>query len=60
MIELQARYTLELKQGLMEVRSEGLRSGAPAVMQRLANGEAVAAHEYYFRTAIRFFTEAMR
>jgi hypothetical protein len=25
-------------------------------MQRLANGEAVAAHEYYFRTAIRFFT----
>jgi hypothetical protein len=56
MIELQARYALELKQGVVEIRSEGLRSGPPTVMERLAYGEAVAAHEYYFRTAMRFFT----
>ena len=55
-IEIEARYTLELKQGLVEVRSEGLRSGPPAVLERLARGEPVAAHEYYFRTAMRFFT----
>jgi hypothetical protein len=56
MIELEARYALELKQGLVEVRSEGLRSGPPAVLERLAKGQAVAAHEYYFRTAMRFCT----
>lgn len=60
MIELEARYTLQLKAGLqnslVEVQSNGLRSGPPAVLERLAAGEAVAPHEYYFRTAMRFFT----
>lgn len=56
MLEIQARYTLELKEGLVEVQSNGLRSGSPAVLERLAAGEAVDPHEYYFRTAMRFFT----
>jgi hypothetical protein len=56
MIELQARYTLQLEQGVVEIRSEGLRSGSPDVLKRLAAGEVVPSREYYFRTAIRFFT----
>jgi len=56
MIEIEARYALEFSQGLVEVRSQGLRSGPPAVLERLASGEAVPGNEYYFRTAMRFFT----
>lgn len=55
-LELQAHYALQLSQGVVEIRSEGVRSGPPAVLERLAAGEIVPAHEYYFRTAIRFFT----
>jgi hypothetical protein len=55
-LEIAARYVLELEQGRVEVRSEGLRSGAPEVLARLAAGEIVQGSEYYFRTALRFFT----
>ncbi len=57
-LEISARYVLELEQGRVEVRSEGLRSGPPEVLARLAAGEIVAGSEYYFRTAMRFFTAA--
>jgi hypothetical protein len=58
MLEISARYTLELEQGMVEVRSEGLRAGRPEVLARLAAGESVPAGEYYFRTAMRFFTDS--
>lgn len=58
-LEIDARYVLELDDGArVEVESRGLRHGAPEVMHRLAAGEAVAPHEYFFRTAIRLTTGA--
>jgi hypothetical protein len=54
---LDARYTIETEAGArILVMSEGLRHGPPDVMARLARGEAVEPHLYYFRTAMRFET----
>lgn len=58
MLEISARYALQLEQGIVEVRSEGLRTGSPEVLARLAAGEVVPASDYYFRTAMRFHTAA--
>ncbi|MGE3690291.1 MAG: DUF3237 family protein, partial [Novosphingobium sp.] len=55
-LEISARYVLDLEQGKVEVRSEGLRTGPREVLDRLAAGEEVPASQYYFRTAMRFFT----
>lgn len=55
-LEIAARYVLELEQGPVEVRSEGLRSGPPEVLAALARGEIPPASSYYFRTAMRFHT----
>jgi hypothetical protein len=58
-LEIAAHYVLELDDGsLVEVDSRGLRHGLPEVMQRLAKGEPVAPHEYFFRTFIRLATGA--
>ena len=55
--QLDARYTIETEAGArILVASEGLRHGPPEVMARLARGEAVEPHLYYFRTAMRFET----
>jgi hypothetical protein len=43
---------------LIEVRSEGLRHGPAAVMERLARGESVPRDAYFFRTLVRFTTGA--
>ena len=56
MLEIDARYVLDLDGALVEVRSTGLRHGSPEVLGRLARGEIVPGSEYYFRTAMRFFT----
>ena len=56
MLEIRARYALQLSQGAVEVQSDGVRNGPPEVLARVAAGEIVPGHEYYFRTAIRFFT----
>lgn len=58
MLEISARYVLQLEQGHVEVRSEGLRAGTPDVLERLAAGETVSPDQYYFRTAMRFYTAA--
>lgn len=56
-LEIAAHYVIRTDDGaLVEVRSDGLRHGPPEVMQRLARGEAVAPHEYFFRTFIRLQT----
>ncbi len=58
-LEIAAHYVMRTDDGaLLEIRSEGLRHGPPDVMARLARGEAVGAHEYFFRTLVRFTTGA--
>jgi Protein of unknown function (DUF3237) len=56
-LDIGAHYVIRTDDGaLVEVQSNGLRHGPPEVMARLARGEAVAAHEYFFRTLVRFTT----
>jgi hypothetical protein len=58
-MDLSAHYVLEIDgEGTMEVRSDGLRHGSPAVLAALARGEPVDPSRYYFRTALRFRTAA--
>lgn len=57
-IDIQARYVLQLGDGLVTVESDGLRHGPPEVLARLGRGEIVAPEEYYFRTSIAFRTAA--
>jgi Protein of unknown function (DUF3237) len=57
-IEIDARYMLELNDGLVEVQSKGLRTGHPDILERLNRGEQIDPTLYYFRTAIRFHTSA--
>lgn len=54
-LEVDARYVLEDTQGArVQVVSQGLRHGPPAVIAALGRGEAVDPAAYYFRTAMRF------
>ena len=56
-LSIDAHYALREQGGaLIEVRSQGVRTAAPAVLDRLARGEEVDPREYYFRTAMRFTT----
>jgi hypothetical protein len=56
-VDIKAQYIIETTEGArVLVTSEGLRSAAPDVMAKLAAGETVAPHLYYFRTAMRFET----
>lgn len=58
-LDIAAHYVIQADDGaLIEVRSDGIRHGPPAVMARLARGEAVLPEEYYFRTVVRFTTGA--
>lgn len=58
-LEIAAHYVIRSDDGaLIEVRSDGMRHGPAAVMQRLARGEAVPRDEYFFRTLVRFTTGA--
>jgi hypothetical protein len=58
-VEVDARYSLETDDGaLIYIRNWGLRRGPPAVIARLAAGEAVDPGEYYFRTTPVFETGA--
>lgn len=58
-LEIAAHYVVRTGDGaLVEVRSEGLRHGPPAVIERLARGEPVAPSEYFFRTVVRLTTGA--
>jgi hypothetical protein len=58
-IDLSAHYAIDLEgHGLVEVLSEGMRSGPPDVLAKLGRGESVDPSLYYFRTAMRFRTGA--
>jgi hypothetical protein len=57
--DIDARYQIATDDGArVEVWSRGLRHGPPEILDRLAQGEAVPADAYYFRTAMRFETGA--
>ena len=54
-IDIHAKYTLKLEDGtLILVENRGMRHAAPAVLERIAKGEAVPASDYYFRTTAQF------
>lgn len=58
-LEIAAHYVIRTADGaLVEVQSNGLRHGTPAVMQRLAQGEVLPREAYFFRTLMRFTTGA--
>jgi hypothetical protein len=51
-LQVEAKYTLQASDGtLIMVTNRGLRHGPPAVIERLARGEAVDPSLYYFRTS---------
>lgn len=55
LLEVDARYLLLMDDGtLVGVHNHGVRRAAADVMGRLMAGDAVAASEYYFRTAPHF------
>ncbi len=55
--DISAHYVIGTADGaLIEVQSDGLRHGPADVMARLAQGEAVAPHAYFFRTLVRLTT----
>ena len=55
--ELDARYVLETDGGdLVYVQNLAVRSGAPALMERIARGEPVDPAQIYFRCQPRFET----
>lgn len=57
--ELDTRYTLETDKGqIIYVQNAGMRHAAPAVMEKLLNGEAVDPKLVYFRTLPTFETAA--
>ena len=56
---LEARYALDIDgHGLVYVENNGLRCGAPDVMEKLARGESVDPALIYFRSVPRFETAA--
>ncbi len=58
-LDIAAHYVIRTDDGaLVEVQSDGMRHGPAEVMARLARGEPVEPHEYFFRTVIRFTTGA--
>lgn len=60
-LEIRARYLLETSAGeRIEVQSDGVRTGTPEALARLAQGELLPASAYYFRTAIRLRTASPR
>jgi hypothetical protein len=55
------RLVLKLDDGeTLLIVYRGVRHGPPEVMQRIAKGEPVAAHEYYLRTGIVFETASAK
>lgn len=58
-LEIDGRYSARTPEGaLLYLQVAGVRSGPPAVLERLLAGEAVRVDEYYFRTTVRIETSA--
>lgn len=59
-IDIAARYVLELEEGLVEVTSTGLRHMTAEAQAAITRGEAPPVGSVYFRTAMRFHTASPR
>ncbi len=58
-LEIDAAYLVALDGGAqLRVLNQGYRHGPAGVLERLARGDAVEAHEYFFRSVMRFETGA--
>jgi hypothetical protein len=54
-LQIEAKYTLRTHDGVtIMITNRGMRHGPPAVIERLAKGEAVDPTSYYFRTVAEF------
>ncbi|TGD13587.1 DUF3237 domain-containing protein [Brevibacterium sp. S111] len=52
-IEIDGRYSARLDDGnLLDIHARGVRSGEPAVLAALLDGEDIAPDDYYFRAAL--------
>lgn len=52
-LEIDTRYSARTDAGeLLHLRTRGLRSGPPEVLDALLRGEAIPASEYYFRVVV--------
>jgi hypothetical protein len=60
-IEIDTRYSARTSAGeYVHLRTSGVRSGPPAVLEALLRGEAVDPSAYYFRVAVHLETSAPR
>jgi hypothetical protein len=60
-IEIDTRYSARTAGGeFVHLRTSGVRSGPPAVLEALLRGEPVDPAEYYFRVAVHLETSAPR
>jgi hypothetical protein len=60
-LEIDTRYSARTAEGeLLHLRTRGLRSGTPEVLEALLRGEAVDSSDYYFRVALTVETSAAR
>ena len=60
-IEIDTRYSARTAAGEhVHLRTSGVRSGPPAVLEALLRGEAVDPGDYYFRVAVYLETSAPR
>jgi hypothetical protein len=58
-LQIEARYAIRTTTGaVVEVQSNGVRTGPPEVLERLMRGERVDPGDYYFRTFVRLRTGA--
>jgi hypothetical protein len=60
-IEIDTRYSARTPDGeYVHLRTSGVRSGPPAVLEALLRGDAVDPAEYYFRVAVHLETSTPR
>jgi hypothetical protein len=58
-LEIDTRYTARTVDGaLLHLRTRGIRSGPPEVLEALLHGAPVAASDYYFRIVVSIETSA--
>ncbi|WP_166982956.1 DUF3237 domain-containing protein [Paramicrobacterium fandaimingii] len=58
-IEIDTRYSARTDNGeLLHVRTRGMRTGSPGVLEALLAGESVPASDYYFRLVVTIETAA--
>ena len=56
-LEIDTRYTARMADGgLLHLRTRGIRSGPPEVLEALLRGAPVAASDYYFRIVVSIET----